>query len=58
MKIATQDFRAAKKAVLSVGTADTSLAHRIAIETLRTRCPVASDALIVDMAWQVVMAAR
>ena len=56
MKITTSDFRAAKTAVKNI--ADTSLAHRVAIETLTVRCPNASIELVTDMAWQVVMAAR
>ena len=58
MKITTADFNAAKKQVKSVGVADSSLAHRKAIEVLTARCPRASAELIGDMAWQVVLAAR
>jgi hypothetical protein len=57
-KITNQDFAAAKKAVKKVGTADISLAHRTAIETLAGRCLRADAELIADMAWQVVMCAR
>ena len=57
-KINNADFAAAKKAVKKNGVADTSYAHRIAIETLRDRCPRADDTLLADMGWQVVMCAR
>ena len=57
-KISNQDFAAAKKAVKKVGTADVSLAHKTAMEVLTQRCPAASEVLIADMGWQVVMAAR
>jgi len=57
-KISNLDFAAAKKAVKKVGTADTSLAHRIAAEILADRCLRADATLIADMAWQVVMCAR
>jgi hypothetical protein len=57
-KINNADFAAAKKAVKKNGVADTSCAHRIAIETLRDRCPRADDTLLADMGWQVVMCAR
>ena len=58
MKVTTADFNAAKKQVKTVGVADTSLAHRVAIEVLTVRCPQASAELIGDMAWQVVLSAR
>ena len=58
MKITNQDFTNAKKNVKKVGTADVSLAHRVAMESLAKSCPEASPALIQDMGWQVVMAAR
>jgi hypothetical protein len=58
MKITNQDFAAAKKAVKNHGTADSSAAHRIAIEVLTARCPLADATLINDMAWQVFMCAR
>ena len=57
-KINNADFAAAKKAVKKNGVADTSYAHKIAIETLRARCPRADDTLLADMAWQVVLCAR
>lgn len=60
MKITINDFRAAKNAVNADDDAkcDCSRAHRIAIETLASRCPNASIELVADMAWQVVLAAR
>ena len=58
MKITSQDFAAAKNAVKKVGTADTSLAHRVAMESLTSRCPKANQELIQDMGWQVVLATR
>ena len=56
--ISKSDFQAAKKEVKKIGTADPSKAHRIAIETLRKLNPNASEKLIGDMGWQVVLSAR
>lgn len=56
--ITSKDFAEAKKAVKKAGTADVSLADRVAREVLVSRCPSAPLVLIADMAWQVVLAAR
>ena len=57
MKVTTEDFEAAKKAVKAAGAVDSSAKHRIAIEVLRSRCPKAGVELVADMAWEVVLAA-
>ena len=56
MKITKQEFAVAKKAVR--GIADSSEAHRVAMETLTASCPKAGLELVQDMAWQVVLATR
>lgn len=57
MKITNKDFSEAKKAAKK-DIADSSKAHRNAIECLTARCPNASLELIADVAWQCVLAAR
>ena len=60
MKTTNQDFAAAKSAARKTlkATGDTSAAHRAAMDVLAARRPAACLALVQDMGWQCVLAAR
>lgn len=57
MQITTADFRKAKAAAKKA-LPDSSAAHRAAMNVLKTLRPEAPAALLSDMGWQAVLAAR